>query len=125
LIGPSSIAAGCTVPPRDYRMTRRLTPDEQKQVVDLYRLGTSTYQMARQFGSDRHTITGHLRRGGVSLRSRRKLTPQLTEQAKQLYAEGRSLAVIGVEHDALARRREAFGVVQRNGFGVVERWPPR
>jgi hypothetical protein len=33
-------------------------------------------------------ITGHLRRGGVTLRSRQKPTPQLTEQAKRLYADG-------------------------------------
>ena len=84
-----------TPAPRDYRMTRRLTPDELDQVLELYRLGTSTYKLAHHFGTDRHTITGHLRRGGVTLRSRQKLTPQLTEQAKQLYAEGQSLAVIG------------------------------
>jgi len=83
------------LPPTSYRMTRRLTPDEQEQVLELYRIGTSTYQLARQFKTDRHTITGHLRRGGVTLRSRQKLTPQLTEQAKQLYAEGQSLATIG------------------------------
>jgi DNA invertase Pin-like site-specific DNA recombinase len=80
---------------RDYRMTRRLTPDELDQVFELYRLGKSTYKLARQFGTDRHTITRHLRRGGVELRSRQKLTPQLIEQAKQLYADGHSLAAIG------------------------------
>jgi DNA-binding CsgD family transcriptional regulator len=76
-------------------MTRRLTPDELQQVLELYRLGKSTYTLARQFGTDRHTITGHLRRGGVSLRSRQKLTPQLVEQAARLYAAGHSLATIG------------------------------
>ncbi len=56
--------------PHDYRMTRRLTPDEVNQVLELYRLGLSTSPLARQFGTDRHTITGHLRRGGVELRPR-------------------------------------------------------
>ena len=68
-----------TVTPRDYRMTRRLTPDELSQVLELYRLGTSTYKLARQFGTARHTITRHLRRGGATLRSRQKLTPQLVD----------------------------------------------
>jgi DNA invertase Pin-like site-specific DNA recombinase len=76
-------------------MTRRLTPDEQQQVTKVYRLGKSTYALARQFGTDRHTITRHLRRGGVTLRSRQKLTPELAEQAKQLYADNYSLAAIG------------------------------
>jgi DNA-binding CsgD family transcriptional regulator len=77
------------------RVTRRLTPDELRQVLNLYRLGKSTYTLARQFGTDRHTITEHLRRGGVTPRPRQKLTPQLIEQAAQLYASGQSLATIG------------------------------
>jgi DNA-binding CsgD family transcriptional regulator len=84
-----------TVTPRDYRMTRRLTPDELSQVLEMYRLGLSTYKLARQFGMDRHTITGHLRRGGVTLRSRQRLTAEIAQPAKQLYGEGYSLAGIG------------------------------
>ncbi|WP_158090734.1 helix-turn-helix domain-containing protein [Mycobacterium saskatchewanense] len=83
------------IPPPQYRMTRRLTPDELDQVLELYRLGLSTYKLASRFGTDRHTITGHLRRGGVQLRSRQKLTPQLVEEAAQLYDDGQSLATIG------------------------------
>jgi IS30 family transposase len=63
--------------------------------LELYRLGKSTYTLARQFGTDRHTISRHLHRGGVILRSRQKLTPELAEQAKQLYADNYSLAAIG------------------------------
>jgi DNA invertase Pin-like site-specific DNA recombinase len=76
-------------------MTRRLTPDELQQVLELYRLGKSTCTLAREFGTDRHTITRHLRRGGVALRSQPKLTPELAEQANQLYADNSSLAAIG------------------------------
>lgn len=76
-------------------MTRRLSPAELQQVIELYHRGLSTYQLARQFGTDRHTITRHLRNSGVGLRPRQKLTPQLAEQVKRLYAEGHSLALIG------------------------------
>jgi DNA invertase Pin-like site-specific DNA recombinase len=76
-------------------MTRRLSPDELNQLIDLYNHGLSTYKLARQFGTDRHTIARHLRQGGVELRPRQKLTPELTEQAKHLYADGCSLAAIG------------------------------
>lgn len=70
-------------------------PGELQRIFDLYRSGQSTYQLARQFGTNRHTITSHLRRGGVTLRSREKLTPELIEQAAQLYVAGQSLATIG------------------------------
>lgn len=76
-------------------MTRRLNPTELSQLVELYRLGMSTYKLARQFGTDRHTITRHLRHQGVGLRPRQKVTPQHVEQVKRLYAENYSLAVIG------------------------------
>ena len=76
-------------------MIHRLTPDELCQLIELYRSGISTYKLARQFGTDRHTVTGHLRRGGVELRPREKMTPALAEEAKRLYADGHSLAVIG------------------------------
>jgi len=41
-------------------------------VFEIYRLGKSTYQLARQFGRTVTPITSHLRRGGVELRSRQK-----------------------------------------------------
>jgi hypothetical protein len=71
-------------PPRNYRMTRQLSPAEHAQLVELYGAGTSAYQLARGFNTDRHTVTRHLRHRGTTLRSRQKLTPELTEQTKQL-----------------------------------------
>ena len=76
-------------------MTGRLSPTELNQLSELYRLGKSTYELARVFKTDRHTITRHLRRGAVELGPRQKMTPQLAERAKRLYADGYSLAVIG------------------------------
>ncbi len=102
-------------------MTRRLTPDEVNQALELYRAGKSTYTLARQFGTDRHTITRYLRRGGVELRPRQKLTPQLTEQAKQLYAEGHSLAAIGeqlgVDPTTVHKAFKKAGVKMRDTHG--------
>ncbi len=80
-------------------MNRRLSPAELEQVFDLYRTGLSTYKLAQRFDTDRHTITSHLRRGGVALRSRQKLTPRIVEQAALLYGQGQSLAVIGKQFD--------------------------
>lgn len=50
-------------------MTRQLSPAELQQVMELYRSGLSTYKLAAQFGTNRHTIASHLKRGGVTLRS--------------------------------------------------------
>jgi DNA-binding CsgD family transcriptional regulator len=109
--------------PRNYRMTRKLSPTEVSQLIDLYNGGLSTYKLARQFGTNRHTITDHLRRGGVTLRSRQKLTPELEEQAKQLYADGHSLAAIGKQvgltPTAVGNALKRAGVKLRDPHGRV------
>jgi IS30 family transposase len=102
-------------------MNRRLTPDELNQVFELYRLGKSTYKLARQFGTNRHSITSHLQRAGITLRSPQKLTSQMTEEAKQLYADGYSLAAIGkqvgVTPTAVGNALKRTGVQLRDRHG--------
>jgi DNA-binding CsgD family transcriptional regulator len=80
---------------RDYRMNRRPSPTDRAQLAEQYLSGTSTYELARQFGINRHTIAKHLRHQGVGLRPQRKMTPSVTDRAKRLYADGHSLAAIG------------------------------
>lgn len=108
-------------PRRQYRMTRRLSPIEVTQLIELYRHGLSTYQLARRFGTDRHTITRLLRQGGVELRPRQKPTSQLTEQAKRLYARGGSLATIGgqlgVDPTTVHKALKKAGVKMRDTHG--------
>ena len=40
--------------------------------------------------------------------------------AGRVAAWARAAAVLGVQDNSLARRRQSFGVIQRDGFGVVE-----
>ena len=60
--GRSTIAAGHSGKATQLPNYRRLSPAELNQLTELYRLGMSTYELARQFGTDRHTITRHLKR---------------------------------------------------------------
>jgi hypothetical protein len=47
---------------------RKLSDDEATDLVQQYRNGASTYDLAERFGVHRVTVTGHLRRRGVKLR---------------------------------------------------------
>jgi hypothetical protein len=102
-------------------MTRRLSSGELLRVMELYRHGLSTYQLARQFGTDRHAITRHLRLGGVELRPRHRFTPELVEQATRLYLEGSSLAAIskqvGLTPAAVSTALKRAGVELRDRPG--------
>jgi DNA-binding CsgD family transcriptional regulator len=84
-----------TVDRPPYRMNRKLSRSEVQELVERYRSGKSTYNLALQFGTDRHTIGRHLRHAGMELRPQRKMTPQQIDEAVRLYADGRSLAAIG------------------------------
>jgi hypothetical protein len=62
-----------------------------------------------------------LRHGGVELRPPQKLTPHLAKQAKQLYADGYSLAVIGkhvgLTPSAIGNALKRAGVKLRDNHG--------
>jgi DNA-binding CsgD family transcriptional regulator len=107
--------------PRDYHRNRRLTTDEQAQLVEQYRSGMATRELARQFGIHRHTVAKHLKRVGVVVRGQRKMTPELVKRAKQLNAHGHSLAVIGkqlgVEASTVHKALKRAGLKMRDTHG--------
>jgi DNA-directed RNA polymerase specialized sigma24 family protein len=80
---------------RPYRMNRKLSPDEQAELVALYEAGTSMLELSRKFETHRTTVVAHLRRAGAEIRPQRKMTPELVAQATALYGNGHSLAEIG------------------------------
>jgi DNA-binding CsgD family transcriptional regulator len=47
---------------RDYRMHPQLSQAERDELVDQYRSGKSTYELARQFGIHRCTVVKHVER---------------------------------------------------------------
>jgi len=77
-------------------MNRRLSRPEQAQLVEEYQSGKSTFELAHRFGINRHTVAKHLRRRGIVVRGGQvKMTPDVIEHARRLYADGRSLVAIG------------------------------
>jgi transposase-like protein len=109
-------------------MNRKLSPVERTQLVEQYQSGKSTYELARQFGTDRHTIARHLRHEGIELRPQRKMTPQRIQRARQLHTAGSSLATIakqlGVSPTTAGKPscKSAFSYAIPTGPGGPERF---
>jgi hypothetical protein len=81
---------------KNYRPNRRLTAAERTELAAQYRDGKSAFELARQYGINRHTVTKHLQREGVIIRgSQVKMTPELIAKAAYLYASGQSLVKVG------------------------------
>jgi transposase-like protein len=107
---------------RNYRMNRRLNPTDRHKLVEQYVSGTSTYELARQFGIHRHTVAEHLRRAGIVIRGgHQKMTTDVTAVAVQLYASGQSLAQVsvrlGVDATTVHKAFKNAGVRMRDTHG--------
>jgi predicted DNA binding protein len=94
----------------------RLTDSQRSEVVRRYEAGESANALAAEFGVDRRTLAGHLRRAGVEVRYRVVDRVDLTEAAT-LYRSGRSLAVVaaqlGVSAGTVLRALRSAGVQTR------------
>ena len=94
----------------------RLTDSQRSEVVKRYEAGESANALAVEFGVDRRTLAGHLRRAGVEVRYRVVDRVDLAEAAK-LYCSGRSLAVVaaqlGVSAGTVLRALRSAGVQTR------------
>jgi transposase-like protein len=75
------------------QIRKRLRPAEASELVDAYRASETVYQLARQFGIHRNTVSGLLERHGVPRRGR-PLSPLQIQLAVELYVVGQSAAVI-------------------------------
>jgi hypothetical protein len=107
---------------RDYRPNRRLTGVERAELAAHYRNGKSAFELARQYGINRHTVTRHLKREGVIIRgSQVRMTPELIAKAACLYASGQSLAKVGahlsVDPTTVHKSLKKAGVNMRDSHG--------
>ena len=95
---------------------KRLSEDEIEQLVAAYRAGLTVYQLAKQFGCHRTTVSGCLKAGGVRMR-RTPPSEEQIEEAARLYESGLSCAQvgqkIGCHPDTLRSRLRERGVVIR------------
>lgn len=91
-------------------VNRRMRPDEVASLREAYLAGASTYQLAVDLGSQRHTIAAELKRSGVE-RRRRPLCREEVEQAADLYASGLSLVDVAAR---IGRHRTGVANALRN-----------
>ncbi len=96
---------------------RRLTPDEQAELVAAYRQGVPVEELAASFQVNRTTVLGHVRRCGVPKRDRRALQNDDVDRAAQLYTGGQSAdwvaRQLGVAASTVRRALKDAGVTLR------------
>ena len=80
------------------RRFTRLTNEQVAALLDAYRAGDSTYQLAERFGVHRQTVAATLRRAGIATRGleRADLTDEQRAEARRLGDEGVSYHQIGI-----------------------------
>lgn len=102
---------------RPYRMNRKLSPDDLKELCSLYETGFSMVQLAEKFECHRQTIARQLKKAGVDLREQQLRTPAFDRHARRLYEQGNSLDevanMLGVQASTINRAVRAAGGVLR------------
>ncbi|WP_078622986.1 hypothetical protein [Streptomyces prunicolor] len=103
-------------PPR--RVAKRLKAPEVAELVKAYRSGATTYQLADRFRIKRQTVSGILKRHGITPRWRR-LTEANVDEAERLYVhQGLSTARIAdrlsVDPETVRLRLRKRGVKMRD-----------
>jgi hypothetical protein len=83
----------CHATPRQRQ--KRLAASEVDEIVAAYRSGLNIYQLSKQFGCHRSTISNHLKSRGVAMRLT-PLTAAQVDRAMELYGTGLSLVNVGV-----------------------------
>ena len=98
-----------------------LNDNEISELIVGYKSGLTIYQLAKQFGCHRTTVSQHLKNQGVEMRNR-PLTKTQVDEVIRLYESGLSCVkvgkIIGVDAETVHRRLRERGVVLR---GVHER----
>ncbi|MFD6883654.1 hypothetical protein [Rhodococcus sp. NPDC060084] len=106
------------------RANRKLERNEIEALVRRYREGATVYELAEEFGMHRQTVSAHLHREGIALRSRVRMTPQLLARATELYEAGWSTVRIGKElglgTSTVGKALKRAGVPMRQP--VADRW---
>jgi len=99
---------------------RRLTLEQQREVVRRYQAGAQMNYLAQHFGVHRSTVSAVLKRHGVSTRQS-GLSADQVDRAVLLYGQGKSLAVIGsklgVDAGTVHDRLREQGVQMRDAHG--------
>ena len=89
---------------------KTLTEYEIQSIIQKYQNGASSYDLAKEFGCHRRTITDTLKRNGVEVSHQAATKPELVKRIIELYAEMKTPKEVG----AIAGINEGISVVQEH-----------
>jgi len=107
----------------------RFTPEQDKQIADLYQQGLTTYQIGERFGASPTPVTNALKRQGIPLRHGGKQpnwegTPEQRAQVVAWYQAGDAIQTIGrrlrCRWETIIQALEDAGI-ERRPFGADSR----
>jgi hypothetical protein len=103
---------------------RRLTLEQQSEVVRRYEAGAQMNYLAQHYQIHRRTVSAILKRHGVEPPRRQELSSEQIQHAVLMYAQGNSLAVIGsdlgVDAGTVHARLREQGVRMRDTHGRTQ-----
>ena len=74
---------------------KTLTEYEIQSIIQKYQNGASSYDLAKEFGCHRRTITDTLKRNGVEVSHQAATKPELVKRIIELYAEMKTPKEVG------------------------------
>lgn len=99
---------------------KTLSELEIRTICERYKNGASSYELAREFGCHRRTISDALKRNGVEVSHRASKKPDLVKRIIELYAEYKTPkevgALVGVGSDTVRK------VLKENGIYIRKSW---
>lgn len=99
---------------------KTLSELEIRTICERYKNGASSYELAREFGCHRRTISDALKRNGVEVSHRASTKPELVKRIIELYAEYKTPkevgALVGVGSDTVRK------VLKENGIYIRKSW---
>lgn len=97
---------------------KRLTECEKVEIVAKYKAGISTYDLAKEYGCHRYTISKHLKDAGIEVSNRVARKESLVGLILQLYSEWNKPSEIGkalgISADSVRRCLKENGIELRH-----------
>lgn len=99
---------------------KNLSELEIQTICERYRNGASSYELAKEFGCHRRTISDTLKRNGVEVSHQATTKPELVKHIIELYSEMKTPkevgAIVGIGGDTVRK------VLKENGIYIRKSW---
>ena len=99
---------------------KTLSELEIRTICERYKNGASSYELAKEFGCHRRTISDALKRNGVEVSHQASKKPELVKKIIELYAKYKTPkevgAIVGIGGDTVRK------VLKENGIYIRKSW---